>query len=60
MNCEILKGGTKGGDEVAVIPGRTSQARQPGAQAAGLFVRPGDRTHEEHASMIIPPAVALG
>ena len=60
-NCEILKGGTVCvGDEVAVIPGTTSRSGQPGAQAAGLLRAPRDRTHQEHASMIIPPAVAFG
>ena len=40
-------------------PGTHQPARQPGAQAAGLLraTRP---THQEHASMIVPPAVAFG
>ena len=62
VNCEILKGGTVCvGDEVAVIPGTHQPKRvNPGTKPPGFFVRPKDRTHEEHASMIIPPAVAFG
>ena len=62
VNCEILKGGTVlVGDEVAVIPGTHQPKRvNPGTKPPGFFVRPRDRTHEEHASMIIPPAVAFG
>jgi len=62
VNCEILKGGTVCvGDEVAVIPGTHQPKRvNPGTKPPGFFVRPKDRTHEEHASMVIPPAVAFG
>ena len=62
VNCEILMGGTVCvGDEVAVIPGTHQPKRvNPGTKPPGFFVRPKDRTHEEHASMIIPPAVAFG
>ena len=61
VNCEILKGGTVCvGDEVAVIPGTHQPKRiNPGMKPPGFFVRPADRTHEQHASMVIPPVVAF-
>ena len=62
MNCEILKGGTVCvGDVVEVIPGTHQPKRvNPGTKPPGFFIQPSKRTHEEHASMVIPPAVAFG
>ena len=61
MNCEILEGGAiRVGDSVAVLPNTHQPKRaNPGQKPPAFFIRPADRTVEQHKSMVIPPFVAF-
>ena len=60
INCEILKGGlVRVGDSVTLIPNTYQPKRaNPGQKPPGFFVKPSERTSEQHKSMVIPPLIA--
>ena len=60
VNCEILTGGlVRVGDSVTLIPNTYQPKRaNPGQKPPGFFVKPSERTSEQHKSMVIPPLIA--
>ena len=60
VNCEVLQGGlVRVGDAVSLIPNTYQPKRaNPGQKPPAFFVKPSERTSEQHKSMVIPPLIA--